>query len=79
MLMAKSSRSLYYAYERSGSQVKHTQDEGCQPQLPYLLFTSKEESHTIFEKKLLNIKCVLIFSKTLKHFSFKQELREILS
>ena len=32
-------------YERSGSRVKHTLDEGCQPQLLYLLFTSKNYQH----------------------------------
>jgi len=42
--MAKSIRSLYYVCERSGSRVKHTLDEGCQPQLRYLLFTPKEGS-----------------------------------
>jgi len=42
--MANSSRSLYYVCERPGSRAKNTQDEGCQLQLRYLLFISKEGS-----------------------------------
>ena len=59
--MANSSRSLYYVYERSGSRVKHAQDEGCEPQL------RPKKNHTQFskKKKLLYIKSVLICSTTL--------------
>jgi hypothetical protein len=34
--------ALYYVYERSGLQVKHGLDEGCQSQLRYLMYTSKK-------------------------------------
>ena len=51
MHMANSIRSPYYVYDRSGSPVKHTLDDGCQPQLRYLLFTSKEHHIFISQKK----------------------------
>jgi hypothetical protein len=49
------------------------------PVLPH--FNTYFKIGTIFGKKLLNVKCVLIFSKNLypKHFSFQKEFSENLS
>ena len=71
MFMARSIWSLYYIYERSGSRLKHMLDEGCQPQVRYILFPSKEGSiYGLYTHvNITVIKCRFLVPKGCKRLS----------